>query len=129
MHGPSAAVTLEGEAPSAVMAATVASTTPSRAPFQPACAAPTTRACGIGEQNHPAIGAGDAKRQPRRRGDDAVAARALGSPPWRGSRHDVGGMHLIGHQQAIRIDPERVRHPRAVLGDPFACVRRSDARR
>jgi hypothetical protein len=28
------------------MAATVASTTPSRAPFQPACAAPTTRARG-----------------------------------------------------------------------------------
>ena len=44
MQGPSAAAIASRLAPSRSIAATVASMTPVKAPFQPACAAPTTRA-------------------------------------------------------------------------------------
>ncbi len=46
MQGPSAALTRSGLAPSRAIASTVASITPASAPFQPACAAPMTRASG-----------------------------------------------------------------------------------
>ena len=45
MQGPSAATISLRLAPSRSMAVTVDSTTPVSAPFQPACAAPMTRAC------------------------------------------------------------------------------------
>ena len=65
------------------MAATVFSSTPVKAPFQPACAAPITPRFRVGKQHRTAIG---------RRGADArcpgvpvTIASALGRSPWNGS--------------------------------------------
>ena len=46
MQGPMAATIRAGSAPSLTIAATVPATTPPRAPFQPAWAAPITPAAG-----------------------------------------------------------------------------------
>ncbi len=46
---------------------------------------------GVREQDHAAIGAGDAERQPRRRGDDAVAARPRLRRPGRARRSTTSG--------------------------------------
>ena len=75
MQGPSAARRRSGAAPSLTIAATVASITPVSAPFQPAWAAPIDARLRVGEQNHAAVGAGDAEAEAGRRGDQAVAAR------------------------------------------------------
>ena len=81
MQGPSAAAMSRRLAPSRAIAATVASTTPVSAPFQPACAAPINARLRIGEQDHAAVGAGDAERESGRRGHDAVAARPASAAP------------------------------------------------
>ena len=53
MRGPIAATMPERSAPSFSIAATVDSTTPVSAPFQPACAAPMTRAFGSASRTGP----------------------------------------------------------------------------
>ena len=127
MQGPSAATTSPRRAPSRSIAATVASTTPVSAPFQPACAAPMTRARRVGEQDHAAIGAGHAEREPRRRRRQPVAAWAIVRRPGFGDRHRVGRVDLVGHGEALRRDAERSRGPGAILGHRLMRVTRPDA--
>ncbi len=101
MQGPSAATTALRLAPSRSIAATVASTIPARAPFQPACAAPTTPARLVSEQDHATISSGHAEREAGRRCDERVATRATVRRP--GFRNDDGvrRMNLIRHGQAV----------------------------
>ena len=96
------AITRERRRPSAAIAATVASTTPSQRAFPARMRRADDARLGVGEQDHAAIGAGDAERQPRRRGDEPVAARARIGGPGRRDRRDIGRMDLIGHEQPVR---------------------------
>ena len=97
MQGPSAAQMRAGRRPSPAIAATVASTTPASAPLQPACAAPIDARLGVREQDHAAVGAGDAESQARRRGDERVAARPRVGGQGARDRRDVGRMDLVGN--------------------------------
>ena len=97
------------------------------APFQPACAAPMTRASGsanrIMPQSAPVTPSarpGDAVTMPSQRG------RALGRPGL-GDGDRVGGMDLIGHGEPVRRDAERRGHAGAVFGDGLGRVARADA--
>ena len=81
----------------------------------------------VGEQDHAAIGPGDAERQPGRRGHDPVAARTRVGRPVFGDGDRVRGMDLVGHSQPVRRNAERRRHPGAVLGDRLGRVARAYA--
>ena len=114
-----------GKAPSPTIAATVASTTPSRAPFQPACAAPITPAPASANRIMPqsapvtpSASPGVAVTIPSQRGRASQGAETV---------DDVGRMDLIGHQQPLRRDAERRRHAGAVLGDGLGRIARADA--
>ena len=115
MQGPSAAAMSLRLAPSRAIAATVASTMPLSAPFQPACAAPTTRAFGSANRIMPqsapvtpSASPGVAVTTPSQRG-------LASGRPMAGDRDRVRGMDLIGHRQAIRRKAERGGHPGAVF--------------
>ena len=127
MQGPSAAAMSPRLAPSRSIAATVASTTPVSAPFQPACAAPTTRACASANRIMPQSAPVTPSARPGVAVDDPVAARPRVRRPVLGDRDRVGGMDLIGHREALGRDAERGRHAGAVLGDRLRRVARADA--
>ena len=84
MQGPMAAAIRR--APSACMAATVASSTPATAPRQPAWAAPTTPAVRVAEQHRRAVGGDDAQRDAGPVGHHGVGAGALAGGPGDGRR-------------------------------------------
>ena len=77
----------------------------------------------VGEQDHAAVGAGDAERQARRRGHHCVAARPRVGRPVIGDRDRVGRMDLEGHREALGTNAERGGHPGAVLGDGLGASR------
>ena len=81
MQGPIAARTRSRRAPSFSIAAIVASTTPPSAPFQPACAAPITPACGIGQQHRRAVGRHHAQHDARPVGHQRVGLGRAGRGP------------------------------------------------
>ena len=127
MQGPSAAWIAHRLAPSRSIAATVASTIPVSAPFQPAWAAPTTRACGSANRIIPQ----SAPVTPSARPGVAVAipsqrGRASGRPVV-GDRERVGRVDLVGHGQAVGRNTERSGHSRAVLRHRLGRVARTGA--
>src|SRR5262245_5204393 len=69
----------------------------------------------VAEQHRADVGGGDPDREARHPRDDGVGAGTLLRLPRALDRHHVGGMDLIGGQQAIRRHAERRRHARAVL--------------
>ena len=82
---------------------------------------------GVGEQDHAAVGAGDAEREAGRRGHQPVAARPrLGRPGLRYGDH-VGGVDLVGNGEKFGRDAERRRHARAISRDRLGRVARTDA--
>ena len=107
----------ERSAPSFSMAAIAASITPVSAPRQPAWAAPITRASASANSSGPqsAVDTPMASRGVRvtmasARGRFSLRPRFVGD-------HHVGRMNLIGGEQTVRLDAQRRRHARAVLGD------------
>ena len=82
---------------------------------------------GIGEQNHAAIGAGDAERETGRRSDDADAARpSLGRErPFQDG--DIRRVDLIRHGEPIRRDAERERHADAIGRHAVGRIARANA--
>ena len=72
MTGPTAAAIRARSAPIFAIAATVASITPAKAPFQPAWAAPITPASAVGEQDRRAVGGEDAEGEAGPVGDHGV---------------------------------------------------------
>src|SRR5216684_1366559 len=94
MHGPIAAAMRCGAAPSSIIAATVASSTPPSAPRQPACAAPMMRA------------AGSAK---------SIGARPVLAPPRPLDDHHLRAVHLMAGDEAVGCEVERGRGATAVL--------------
>ena len=92
------------------------SPTPASAPRQPAWAAPMTRACGVGEQDRPAVGGADAERDARTVGDDGVGLRSL-RPVAQTlvDDRDVGAVNLVGRRQTVRRGAQRGGDARAVF--------------
>ena len=84
------------------MAAMVFSSTPVKAPFQPACAAPMTRASASANSTGPAIGR--SRRRWRCPGRSVTMASAFGRVARKGLAHDddVGRMDLVGGQELVR---------------------------
>ena len=113
-------------APSFSIAVTVAPTMPVKAPFQPECAAPMTPRLAVGEQDRPAIGAGDAERDAGRA--RRPCASAFGRSPGHGPVDDdhVGRMDLVEADQMRRLDHQMRRHARPVLGDRRGIVVRAE---
>ena len=101
--------------------------TPASAPFQPACAAADDPRALVREQDHAAIGAGDAERQAGGRGREGVAARAGVGRPGVRDCNGVGRMDLIGNGQPLGADADRGRDAGAVLRHRFRRVVRADA--
>ena len=66
MQGPSAATVLDGSAPRISIAATVFRSTPAKAPFHPAWAAPTTRAAASANRTGPQSAASTPSPMPGR---------------------------------------------------------------
>ncbi len=81
----------------------------------------------VGEQQHAAVGAGDAQRERRRCRHQTVAARTLVLAP--GPRDDarVARMDLIGDEQALGARSEMRRHARPILANARGLVARADA--
>ena len=126
MTGPSAATIRRRSAPTPSMAATVASSTPAKAPRQPAWAAPTIRN-GVGQQHRAAIGRRHADRERRNFGDDGIGPRTLIARPWMLGDDHGWRMNLIGGEQVARLDAERHRHACAVLGHIVGRIVGADA--
>ena len=86
----------------------VASMTPATAPRQPAWAAPTTPAVGIGEQHRRAVGGDDTQRQARL---PVTMASARGPAPGAqgGSTVDDGGAVDLGAARKALLTPRRWR--------------------
>src|SRR5580704_12911855 len=81
----------------------------------------------VGEQDRPAIRGADADGEcPHARDDGVGAGPGLGQPR-RFRDHHLRRMNLIAGQEAVRLDPDRSRHARAVFSDMGAVVVRSDA--
>ena len=83
----------------------------------------------VGEQDHAAIGAGDAEAEAGRRGDQRVATRPRFARERRRDRQRVGRMDLIGDRQTLGRNLERRRHARAVRDDRAPARRASRRRR
>ena len=126
MQGPRAATISPRLAPSRPIASTVAPTTPASAPFQPACAAPMTRAL-VGEQDHAAVRARHAEGEARARRHERVAARARARLPKLRDCDRVGRVNLVRHSETLRRDAEGDRDPAAVLRHRVWRVARADA--
>ena len=113
-------------APSFSIASMVDSSTPVSAPFQPACAAPITRALAIGEQDRAAIGGGDADGDAFGARDDGVGARRV-ALPWSGRHHGVGRMDLVHAEQVLRRNAHLLGHAAAIFRDIGRIVVRAEA--
>ena len=83
------------------MAAMVFSSTPVKAPFQPACAAPMTRASASANSTGPQSAVDAPMAMP---GRSVTIASAFGRSPAKGlaDDDDVGRMDLVGGQQMAR---------------------------
>ena len=127
MQGPSAALMRRPARRARAIAATVASITPSSAPFQPACAAPITRASASANRIMPQSAPVTPSAEARRRGDQRVATRPRLAREWRRNRQRVGRMDLIGDRPGASGATERRRHARAVGDDGVLFVARADA--
>ena len=81
----------------------------------------------IGEQDRAAIGRGHADGKRAHAGDDGVGARPRVGRPRSFGDNDLGRMHLIEGEEAVRLDAERRRHARAVFRDMAGVVLRAGA--
>ncbi len=88
-------------APSFSIASMVDSSTPVSAPFQPACAAPITRALGVDEQDRAAVRRRDRDRQALGARDERIRLRARGAVPRAGHDDHVGRMNLVHADQMV----------------------------
>ena len=108
------------------MAAIVFSSTPVKAPFQPAWAAPMTRASASANSTGPQ----SADEAPMARPGRSVTMR-VGLRPVALERlahdDDVGRMDLVGGQEPVRRDAHPVGDASAVLGNRGRVVGRADA--
>ena len=104
-----------------------ASSTPSSAPRQPACAAPITRACASANSTGPQSAVEMPMASAGTRVTMASARGRVVLGPRRLRDHDVGRMDLVGGEEALRRDRERRRHARAVLRDMGRRVVRAGA--
>ena len=115
MQGPMTAAMRTTRAPSACIAASVASSTPAAAPRQPAWAAPTTPASAsansTGAQSPVTMPSVDARPV----GHHRIGARALAGRPGRGDADHLGAMHLRQADQAGRVGAEGAGGAGAVL--------------
>ena len=86
------------------MAATVFSSTPVKAPFQPACAAPMTRASASANSTGPQSAVEAPIAMP---GRSVTMASAFGRSPAKRFAYDdhVGRMDLVGGEQAFGATP------------------------
>ena len=101
MHGPSAARSALGaRRPAPAIAATTASSTPPRAPFQPACAAPITPASGSARSTGPQSAVSTPRSRPGRSVTSASASGALRVAPGRRRPPARCTVHLARGDQA-----------------------------
>ena len=107
------------------MVATAASRTPPSAPFQPAWAAATIRAFGIGEQDRCTIRRQRRDGDSRRRGDEGVRLWHGVERPGLGDHDRIGAMVLMRGQQMRRDDAEVGRNATPVLRDGGPVVLRA----
>ena len=109
------------------MAAMVFSSTPVKAPFQPAWAAPMTRACGSANSTGPQSAVEAPIAMP---GRSVTMASAFGRVAGKGLAGDdhVGRMDLVGGQQVARRDAHPGGDAAAVLAQPAPGRRRSQCR-
>ena len=84
------------------MASMVDSSTPVSAPFQPACAAPITRALGSTNRIGPQSAAVTPMREALGAGDDGVGARPRRALPRSRRDHDIGRMDLADAEKMLR---------------------------
>ncbi len=82
---------------------------------------------GVGEQQHAAIGAGDAEAEAPRARREAVAARARVLRPGSVDDERVARVDLIGNQQPLGVHAKPPRHAGSVLADKRGLVARADA--
>ena len=109
------------------MAATVASITPVKAPRQPACAAPITPASASANSSGPQSAVETPMARPRLARHHGIGARPRLRRPGRIGDDHVGRMDLIGREQAVGRNAERLRHARAVFRHAFRPVAGADA--
>ena len=82
---------------------------------------------GVDEQDHAAVGAGDAETKAGRRGDQRVATRPRFARERRRDRQRVGRVDLKRDRQTLGRDRQRSGHARAVLAHRLGFVVRADA--
>ena len=90
---------------------------PVSAPFQPACAAPITRAFGSTNRIGPQSAAVTPMRDAFGPRDDGVRPRPRGALPGSACDHGIRRMNLVHAQEMIGRDAHLLRHPPAVFRD------------
>ena len=90
---------------------------PVSAPFQPACAAPITRALGSTSRIGPQSAAVAPIARPSVRVTMASARGRDAALPRAGGDHDIGRMDLMHGEKMLRRNAHLLRHPAAVFRD------------
>ena len=115
MAGPIAAVMRSGFAPSLRMASTVASMMPPSAPFQPACAAPITRASPSQNSTGAQSAVSTPMASPGVLRDDGVGLGRRVALPRRVGDHRIGAVLLEHGDEPAWLRAQQLGDTRAVL--------------
>ena len=126
MHGPMPARIRSRCAPRRSIASTVASTTPPKAPRQPACAAPITRAAGSREQHRRAVGSEHAQRQAGDVGRHRVRPRRILDFPGLFDGNSDGAVDLVAGREPVGRNTEQRHRDVAVARDLCREVARAE---